>query len=282
MRVRSIKQRRGSDRVVKALSGVTAVISIYFLVWILIVVFKKGFGAFNADFFTQLPAPPGIHGGGVANAILGTLVMTILATVAGVPLGALVGVFLAEFGKNSKLASGVRFAANVLMGMPSIIIGVFVYAIVVVRAGHFSGYAGAASLAIIMLPVVARTTEDMLHLVPNTLRESALALSVPYWRMVLQVVFRAARGGLVTGALLAVARVSGETAPLLFTALNSPNWGSLNEPMGNLTVTIFNFAMSPHADWQETAWGASLLITAGVLFLTMVARALLNRGGRQS
>lgn len=267
--------RRRVDGAVKALSALSAVAGVIFLAWILLVVLRRGAGAIDLSFFTELPAPPGVSGGGVANAIVGTLIMTGLATLAGVPVGAAAGVFLSEVGAASRTAAAVRFAANVLMGTPSIIVGIFVYALLVLRTGHFSGYAGAASLAIIMLPVVARTTEDMLRLVPNTLRESALALGVPYWRMVLQVVFPAARAGLVTGGILAVARVSGETAPLLFTALNSPNWpGSLGEPMGNLTVTIFNFAMSPYEDWQETAWGAAFLIVAGVLVLTIIARVM--------
>ncbi|MFQ5511185.1 MAG: phosphate ABC transporter permease PstA [Candidatus Krumholzibacteriia bacterium] len=279
MRIRSLQGRRFYDRCVKSVSVLSALVAITFLAWILFVILQRGFGAFNAAFFTELPTPPGVGGGGVANAIAGTLLMTALATAAGVPLGAASGIFLAEFGKGSRLAAAARFAANVLMGTPSIIIGVFVYTITVLRAGHFSGYAGAIALAAIMLPIVARTTEDMLHLVPDTLRESALALGAPYWKMILHVVFRAARAGLLTGVILAVARVSGETAPLLFTALNNPNWGSLNEPMGNLTVTIFNFAMSPYDNWQTMAWGASLLITAGVLLTTVTAR-LLVRGQR--
>ena len=202
--------------------------------------------------------------------------MTVLAMLIGVPIGMLAGVFLSEFGRGTRFAEWVRFCSNILMGIPSIIIGVFVYIIMVVPMKNFSGYAGAVSLAIIMLPVITRTTEDMLNLVPNALRESALALGAPRWKVTLGVVFRAARTGLITGTLLAVARVSGETAPLLFTALNSPYWpGSLNEPTANLTVTIFNYAMSPYPDWQAKAWGASFLITAGVLGATVFTRGLL-------
>jgi phosphate transport system permease protein len=212
-------------------------------------------------------------GGGLANAVVGTLGITLLATVLGVPAGLLAGVYLGEFGQDSRLAAASRFATNVLMGIPSIIVGVFVYTLIVMPMGHFSGYAGALALAIIMLPIVASTTEDILRLVPDTLRESALALGAPRWKVTLAVVFRAAKSGLITAVLLAVARVSGETAPLLFTALNSPYWPtSLGEPTPNLTVTIFNYAMSPYSDWQQTAWGASLLITAGVLILTILAR----------
>ncbi len=218
-----------------------------------------------------------MSGGGLANAILGTLAMTVAATLLSVPLGLLAGIYLAEFGQESRVADHSRFSANVLMGMPSIIVGVFAYTLVVIPLGHFSGYAGVVALAILMMPVITRTTEDMLRLVPNTLRESALALGAPRWKVTLAVVFRAAKAGLLTGILLAVARVSGETAPLLFTALNSPYWfKSLSGPTPNLTVTIFNYAVSPYADWQQMAWGASLLITVSVLAFTLMARFFLR------
>jgi phosphate transport system permease protein len=276
-RQRSVRARRYTDLGVKALSSLAAFVGIAALVWILFVIFTKGAAALNWSFFTKLPAPPGMPGGGLGNAILGTLIVTVLATVLGVPVGLAAGVYLSEVGRKTKLASAARFMTNVLMGVPSIIIGVFVYAIVVIRAGNFSGYAGALALALIMLPVVASTTEDMLRMVPDSLRESALALGAPQWKVTLGVVFRAARAGLITGVLLAVARVSGETAPLLFTALNSPYWpGSVNEPMANLTVTIFNYAMSPYPDWQTMAWGASFLITAGVLGVTIATRAIIS------
>ncbi len=246
------------------------------------VVILKGIFSLSFDFFTKLPTPPGVAGGGLANAIVGTLLITLVAVLMGVPLGILGGIYLSEFGERSKLAAVIRFASNVLMGTPSIIVGVFVYAIIVYPMGHFSGYAGAVSLAVIMLPVVVRTTEDMLHLVPNTLREAALALGVPRWKVTFQVVFRAAKSGLLTGVLLAIARVSGETAPLLFTALNSPFWvKSLSNPTANLTVTIFNYAMSPYKDWQQKAWGASLLIMAGVLLVTIISRLYLKERGKR-
>ncbi len=191
------------------------------------------------------------------------------------PVGLLAGVYLAEYGRGTRFATTVRFLANVMMGIPSIIIGLFVYAILVLPTGHFSGWAGGVALALLVLPVVARTTEDMLALVPNALRESALALGSPHWRATVQILFRACRAGLLTGVLLAVARVSGETAPLLFTALNSPYWPrSLDGPTANLTVTIFNYAMSPYPAWQQAAWGASFLIAIGVLALTVVSRTL--------
>ena len=265
-------------------SAAGSLVALFFLFWILYGVVAAGMGALRLDFFTELPKPPGMEGGGLANAMLGTLLLTALATLIGVPLGLAAGVYLSEFGLDSRTAVSVRFVSNILMGTPSIIIGVFVYGFMVMPAGHFSGYAGAVALAIIMLPVVARTTEDILRLVPNALRESALALGAPRWQMTLNVVFRSAKAGLTTGGLLALARISGETAPLLFTALNSPYWpGSLNEPTANLTVTIFNYAMSPYADWKQQAWGASLIITASVLVLSVFSRLIFRtRGPRAS
>lgn len=277
MKSRSIRSRRRTDLSIKGLSGAASLTGIFFLGWILIVITLKGIKAINLEFFTQLPAPPMVPGGGLGNALLGTSIITVLATLMGVPIGLMAGVFLSEFGRGTPLAGVIRFAANILMGTPSIIIGVFIYVLFVAPMGGFSGYAGAIALAVIMLPVVARTTEDMLSLVPDALRESALALGAPRWKMTIGVVFRAARTGLITGSLLAVARVSGETAPLLFTALNSPFWPrSLSEPTANLTVTIFNYAMSPYEDWQAMAWGASLLITAGVLGITVFVRFFLD------
>ncbi len=276
MRQRSLTYRRGIDLGIRLLSGLAALFGMAMLGWILSIVILKGMPAINWQFFTELPAPPGMPGGGLANAILGTLLITLLAVLMGVPIGLAAGVWLAEFGQQSKTAEAVRFAANLLMGTPSIIIGVFVYVAIVMTTGHFSGISGAVALAIIMLPVVARTAEDMLALVPSALREAALALGVPRWKATLGIVFRSAKTGLLTGILLAVARVSGETAPLLFTSLNSPYWPeSFNEPTANLTVTIFNYAMSPYEDWQTLAWGASLLIAASVLGTTVISRGLL-------
>lgn len=277
MRARSTQSRQMVNSAITIIAGAAAVIGLLMLTWILYTIISRGIGALNWDFFTHMPTPPGIPGGGLANAIMGTILITVLATVMGVPVGLLAGIYLAEFGRDSWFAETVRFFASILIGAPSIVIGVFVYTLVVLRTGGFSPIAGAISLAIIMLPVVTRTTEDMLKLVPNTLRESALALGAPEHKMIFQVIFRAARSGLLTGVMLAVARVSGETAPLLFTALNSSFWSlSLDQPMGNLTVTIFNYAMSPYKDWQAQAWGASLLITAGVLLLTLTARFIVR------
>jgi phosphate transport system permease protein len=280
MKPRSPRGRKALNTLVNIGAVGSAVIGIVALFWIIITVVLRGWPALNLNFFTRMPTPPGIAGGGLLSAMVGTLVLTLLATVAAVPLGLLGGIFLAEFGQDSRVANNSRFSANVLMGMPSIIVGVFAYALLVRTLGNFSGYAGAFALFILMLPIIIRTTEDMLRLVPNTLREAALALGFPRWRVTLSIVFRAAKSGLLTGIILAVARVSGETAPLLFTALNnpfqhflSPNLG-LNQPYPNLTVTIFDYAMSPYPDWQTKAWGASLVITVGILFLTIFARWL--------
>jgi phosphate transport system permease protein len=268
--------RRATDLAVRVVSSLGALIGIVVLAWILLVVIERGAGALDWSFFTQLPGPPGSTTGGVASALLGTLLMTVLATLMGVPLGILAGMYLAEFGHHSRFGEAVRFVANVMMGIPSIIVGLFVYTLLVVPFKHFSGYAGAVALALLIVPVVARTTEDMLALVPNAFREAALALGAPRWRVILGVVLRAARAGVITGVLLALARVGGETAPLLFTALNSPYWPSLKQPTANLTVTIFNYAMSPYSGWQRLAWGASLLITVSILFVTLLTRVLIR------
>ncbi|GAB4300975.1 MAG: phosphate ABC transporter permease PstA [Myxococcota bacterium] len=279
MRRRSIALRRAFDLTAKLFSAFAALVGLFFLGWILYEVFKRGADAIDLALFTELPSPPGMEGGGLANAIIGSLLIAALAVVIGVPFGVMAGVYLSELGRGNRFGDAVRFAVNILMGVPSIIIGLFVYTLLVVPMKNFSGYAGALSLAIIMLPVVARTTEDILNLVPNNLRESALALGAPKWKVTLDIVFRAAKSGLITGIMLAIARISGETAPLLLTALNSPYWvESLREPTANLTVTIFNYAMSPYSDWQKTAWGASLLIAAAVLATTIFARiALMER-----
>jgi phosphate transport system permease protein len=282
MKPRSPRGRKILNSLVNIASVISAVIGIIALFWITITVLIKGWAALNLDFFTRMPTPPGIEGGGLLSAMVGTLVLTLLATVVAVPLGLLGGIFLAEFGQDSRVANNSRFSANVLMGMPSIIVGVFAYAVLVRTLGNFSGYAGAFALFILMLPIIIRTTEDMLRLVPNTLREAALALGFPRWRVTLSIIFRAAKSGLMTGVLLAVARVSGETAPLLFTALNNPfqhffHWNlGLDQPYPNLTVTIFDYAMSPYPDWQSKAWGASLVITVSILLLTIFARWLIS------
>jgi phosphate transport system permease protein len=273
MRPRSMAWRRSVDLFVRCIAVLAASVGLIGLGWILFTVLTRGSSVLSWTFLTATPKPAGMSGGGVGNAILGTFLMTVLAAVVGVPVGLLAGVYLAEYGKTSAIATGVRFAANVLMGTPSILIGVFVYAIVVAPMHHHSGYAGALALGIIMLPIIARTSEDMLRLVPDTLRESALALGCPRWRMTFDIIFRAARSGLLTGVILAIARVSGESAPLLFTALNSDYpVTSLNEQTANLTVFIVNKGKSGYADWEQMAWGASLLITLGVLSMILIAR----------
>ncbi|MCG3181285.1 MAG: Phosphate transport system permease protein PstA [Phycisphaerae bacterium] len=281
MRPRGRRGRRLLNRGVCAFSIASAAVGLLFLAWILWTVMHRGAAAINWTFFTHRLAPPGAEDGGVGNAIVGTLLMTLLATLLAVPIGLLAGVWLSEFGRDSRLAGIVRMFCNVLMGTPSILIGLFIYTVIVIqtRPPHFSGYAGAIALAILMLPLVARTAEEMLRLVPNELRESAMALAMPRWRVTLTILFRSAKAGIITGIVLAVARVSGETAPLMFTALNSNYWpDTMNEQMSNLTMTVYQYAKSPYPDWQQQAWGAALLITAGVLVTTLGARLILLTG----
>jgi len=266
------------NRIILGLSGAAAILGLIMLTWILGDVALRGMQAVNWTFFTELPTPPGMDGGGLANAIIGTLLMTVAATCMSVPFGVLAGTWLSEFGRDSKLGGVIRYFSDIMVSAPSIVIGVFVYLVMVRPMGHFSGWAGAVSLAIIMLPVVSRTTEEMLKLVPHELREAALALGSPYWKIMPQVIYKAAAAGMATGIMLAVARVAGETAPLLFTAMNSPYWmEGMNEPMANLTVTLFNYAMSPYDDWQTMAWGAAFLITMAVLIATIMTRLILHK-----
>lgn len=262
-------------------SVLCAAFGIIFLFWILKDVITLGAGALNLAFFTQLPSPPGEAGGGMVNAIVGTLLITLIATVIGVPSGILAGTYLSEYGRGSRIAAIVRFVADILVAAPSIVIGVFVYAIIVRPMGGFSTLAGAVALAIIMLPVVIRTAEEMLKLVPDATREAALALGAPQWKVTVLVVYRGALRGITTGVMLAVARVSGETAPLLFTSFNNAYWNwKLAEPTATLTVTIFNYAMGPYDDWHAKAWGAALLITGTVLFVTLMARLVVRGRSR--
>lgn len=277
-----ITRRRLTNSLVLTLSGLAAFIGLFMLFWILGDVARKGVMAINWQFFTQLPTPPGMAGGGLANAIVGTALMTVVAALIAVPFGMLAGTYLAEFGRNP-LGRTVRFLSDILVSAPSIVIGVFVYLILVKPTQHFSGWAGACSLAIIMLPMVSRTTEEMMRLVPPEMREAALALGAPYWRVIAGVIYRAAGTGILTGIMLAVARVAGETAPLLFTALNSPYWmHGMNDPMANLTVVLFNYAMSPYSDWHALAWGAAFLITMTVLVMNIFTRIILHRKRRTS
>ena len=257
------------------LSGIAVAIGVAGLVWILATLFIKGLPAMNWAFFTESTPAPGSEGGGMANAIVGSLLIVGLTTVVSTPIGILAGIYLAEFGDRSKVASITRFVTDIMLSAPSIVIGLFVYALFVTTTKHFSGWTGSVALSLIAVPVVVRTTENMLKLVPGSLREAAFALGMPRWRVSLDVCLRAVQGGVITGILLAVARIAGETAPLLFTALNNQffTW-NMNEPMANLPVTIFNFAMSPYENWQNLAWGASALIAILVLLLNVLARVV--------
>ena len=260
-----------------AMSLATMAFGMAFLLWILTVLFANGFAALAPTLFTQMTPPPG-SAGGLLNAIFGSIVIVGVATFISTPIGIMAGIYLAEFGKDGWLASATRFINDILLSAPSIVIGLFVYTVYVARVGHFSGWAGSAALALIAIPVVVRTTENMLHLVPSSLREAAIALGAPMWKVILMVTLKAVRGGVITGVLLAVARMSGETAPLLFTALNNQFWsGDLNGPMANLPVVIFQFAMSPFEDWKTLAWAGALLITLAVLTINILARTFFRQ-----
>ncbi|KAI3589752.1 Phosphate ABC transporter, permease protein PstA [Cupriavidus sp. U2] len=251
---------------------------LFWLAWILWTTISLGVGGLSLDLFTQMTPAPNTAGGGLANAIFGSFVLVGVATLVGTPLGILAGIYLAEYGQKSPLASFTRFINDILLSAPSIVIGLFVYALVVTRMGHFSGWAGVCALALLQIPIVVRTTENMLNLVPNALREAAVALGTPKWKMVMSITVKSSYAGIVTGVLLAVARIAGETAPLLFTALSNQFWSAdLNKPMANLPVTIFRFAMSPFTEWQQLAWAGVFLITVGVLALNIVARVLFKK-----
>jgi len=250
---------------------------LFWLTWLLWTLFRNGLQWISPRLFYESTPPPGANGG-LANAIVGSLMLTLAGVGIGAPAGVLAGTYLAEFGRMSRLAVVVRFVNDILLSAPSIIIGVFVYALVVLRAGHFSGWAGALALALIVLPVVVRTTENMMRLVPDSLREAAAALGAPRWKITLAVVYRSALPGILTGVLLGLARISGETAPLLFTALNNQFWSTdMTRPFPNLPAVIFQFAMSPYEDWQHLAWAGALLITVTILAINIVARVILRR-----
>ena len=259
------------------MSLITMAFGLTFLLWILLTLLQAGFHAFSTDLFTQMTPPPGSKGG-LLNAIAGSVLMATMGTLIGTPIGILAGIYLAEFGSRGWLAPVTRFINDILLSAPSIVIGLFIYEAYVFRVGHFSAWAGAFALALIVIPVVIRTTENMLKLVPDSLREAAAALGTPQWKMILKVTLRSVRAGVITGILLAIARISGETAPLLFTALNNQFWTSnLDAPMANLPVVIFQFAMSPYDDWQQLAWAGALLITLAVLLLNILARTVFRQ-----
>ena len=275
---RLYRARKRTNFLVLAVSGLALAFGLFWLVWILgTLLYEGGTALARAALYLEMTPPPGADGG-LANAIVGSLLMVTAGTVIATPIGILAGTYLAEYGRGGWFAGATRFLNDVLLSAPSIVIGLFVYSVYVAKVKHFSGWAGAIALGLIVIPVVVRTTDDMLKLVPNSLREAAMALGCPVWKMVTAVTYRAARTGILTGILLAVARISGETAPLLFTALNNQFWSSdMNAPMSNLPVVIFQFAMSPYENWQRLAWGGAALITLAVLVLNILARALFRK-----
>lgn len=267
--------RKRTNAIGLFLSMVAMTLGMLFLLWILSILFIKGFSAINWAMFTASTPAPGSEGGGLANAIVGSIMLIGCCTLISTPVGVLAGLYLAEYGDRSKVAGVTRFVTDIMLSAPSIVIGLFVYALVVAQVRHFSGWAGTLALALIAIPVVIRTTENMLHLVPGSLREAAYALGTPKWKVAFWITLRAAKSGVITGILLALARISGETAPLLFTALNNQFFSTnMNAPMANLPVVIFQFAMSPYDNWVSLAWGGSLLITLAVLGLNILARVV--------
>jgi phosphate transport system permease protein len=266
--------RRRRNQLAMTLAFAATTFGLAWLVLILAELFWKGFSGLSLAVFTQMTPPPG-SAGGLLNPIAGSLVLTVVAVLIGTPLGILAGTYMAEYGRYEKITMVVRFINDILLSAPSIVIGLFVYEIMVAQMGHFSGWAGAVALAVIVVPVVVRTTEDMLTLVPDTLREAAASIGLPRSLMIQKVAYRAARAGMITGVLLAIARISGETAPLLFTALNNQFWSTdMNAPVASLPVVIFQFALSPYHDWQKLAWTGALIITLAVLALSIIARLL--------
>ena len=271
------KARKRKNKISMALSMAGMVFGLFWLVWILFTLTINGIEAINWTLLSKATPPPGSDGG-LLNAILGSIFMAGTATIIGTPIGILAGTYLAEYGRHSWLSSATRFVNDILLSAPSIVLGLFVYTVYVAQVGHFSGFAGALALSLIVIPVVVHTTDDMLKLVPDSLREAAVALGAPKWKMITMISYRAARSGIATGVLLAVARISGETAPLLFTALNNQFTSfNMNAPMANLPAVIFQFAMSPYADWHRIAWGGAILITLSVLGLNILARVMFTQ-----
>ena len=274
-RMRRHARRKVVNAVALTLSLGAMAFGLFWLAWILFETIRLGVGGLSVTVFTEMTPPPMADSGGLANAIFGSVLMVLLATFIGTPVGVLAGVYLAEYGQRSWLGRVTQFINDILLSAPSIVIGLFIYAVIVARFRSFSGWAGALALALIVIPVVIRTTENMLSLIPNSLREAAYALGTPKWKVIWSVTLKAARAGVTTGVLLALARIAGETAPLLFTALSNQFWTSnLGEPMASLPVTIFKFAMSPYENWRELAWAGVFIITLGVLALNILARVL--------
>lgn len=279
---RLYQKRKFINTIGLTLSMSAMALGLFVLLWILTILFANGFAALDWALFTQSTPAPGSEGGGLANAIVGSLMMIVVTALVSTPIGIFAGVYLAEFGDESKTAELTRFVTDIMLSAPSIVLGLFVYAILVAQQKHFSGWAGSLALCLIAIPVVLRTTENMLRLVPGSLREAAFALGAPRWKVASYVTLRAAKSGVVTGLLLAVARISGETAPLLFTALNNQFFSTnMNAPMANLPVVIFQFAMSPYDNWVRLAWGGALLITLAVLVLNIVARVFFREKGQR-
>ena len=269
------QRRKLANTIGVGLSMFAMTLGLFVLLWILFILFKNGIAALDWAMFTQSTPAPGSEGGGLANAIVGSLLIVGFSTIISTPIGILAGIYLAEYGDESTTAAITRFVTDIMLSAPSIILGLFIYAILVAQVKHFSGWAGSLALSLIAIPVVVRTTENMLRLVPGSLREAAFALGAPRWKVATMVTLRAAQAGVVTGVLLALARISGETAPLLFTALNNQFFSTdMNKPMSNLPVVIFQFAMSPYDNWVRLAWGGALLITLAVLVLNIFARVV--------
>ncbi|KDB07192.1 phosphate ABC transporter, inner membrane subunit PstA [Burkholderia sp. lig30] len=278
MRGRLQRKRKLINAIALTASLGAMAFGLMWLIWILYTTLHLGIGGLSLALFTESTPPPDTAGGGLANAIVGSLMLVGLATFVGTPIGILAGVYLAEYGQKNVLAGTIRFINDILLSAPSIVVGLFVYALVVAKSGRFSGWAGVIALALLQIPIVIRTTENMLRLVPNALREAAFALGTPKWRMVMSITLRASLGGITTGVLLAVARIAGETAPLLFTALSNQFFSvDMGQPIANLPVTIFKFAMSPFAQWQSLAWAGVFLITLGVLGLNILARSIFSK-----
>jgi phosphate transport system permease protein len=272
-----LRHRRLANNVMFLLSVLSTAFGLFWLFWILATTVVNGFAALGPSLFTQMTPPAG-ENGGLLNALYGSFLMIGIAAVIGVPLGLMAGIYLAEYARSTRLGVVIRFASDILMSAPSIVIGLFTYELIVRQVGHFSGWAGAVALAIIMLPVVIRTTEEMLQLIPDSMREAALSLGLPRWKVSSRILLRAASAGIVTGALLAVARISGETAPLLFTALGNQYWSTTpNGPLASIPVVIFQFAMSPYQTWHALAWAGAFLMTLFVLALAIVSRTFFNR-----
>ncbi|OAT50754.1 phosphate ABC transporter permease PstA [Providencia heimbachae] len=274
-RARRQAWRRQINRMALIISMLAMAFGLFWLVWILFSTVTKGIDGMSLNLFTEMTPPPNTEGGGLANAIVGSGLLILWATVIGTPLGILAGIYLAEYGRKSWLASVTRFINDILLSAPSIVVGLFVYTIVVAQMQHFSGWAGVIALALLQIPIVIRTTENMLKLVPDSLREAAYALGTPKWKMILSITLKASVSGIITGILLAIARIAGETAPLLFTSLSNQFWSTdMSEPIANLPVTIFKFAMSPFSEWQDLAWAGVLLITLCVLIINIIARVV--------